>query len=117
MVARAEDVHVGPRRVRLDEHELAVGRLDDAALAELEQRLRRAVEVGLGGQVAAHELLLAEALGSAPRRCRTVIAIDVSLATASAICGTSAGSSAYTATAIEPPQVRPTSKPSSSESP
>ena len=66
VVAGAEDVHVGARRVRLDEDELAVRQLDDAALAELEQRQGRGVEVGLGGHVAADEPLLADALVAQP---------------------------------------------------
>ena len=93
VVARAEDVHVGPRRVRLDEHEL-VGR----SRRRRSRRARAATARARSSSVSA---------GRSPRtsRCspkrssassrRTVIATGVSFATASAICGTSAGSSAY----------------------
>ena len=63
VVARAEEVQVRPRRVRLDEDLLAVGGLDDRALADLEQRPRRAARARrCRGVVAVEDRLLAEAL-------------------------------------------------------
>ena len=67
MVARAEDVEVRPRRVRLDEDKLALAGLDHAALADLEQRAGRGLDgAAHGSAVAGNEALLAEPLLGQP---------------------------------------------------
>ena len=63
VVARAEEVEVRPRRVRLDEDHLAVGALDDRALADLEQRAGgRRESIAVRGVSRSEDRLLAEAL-------------------------------------------------------